>query len=155
MKIIFVCGPAFSGKSTYIQKHYPDATIVDLGSFVESVNEAETNEEIELMGANIETYCHEEFKNLVSFAREDEVLVLEHPLLRKEERLSYLEAVRSVTGCPVDCIMIAPETSVVEKALKKQAQLVTVYVYEKRIMETPTVDEGFASVTIVHPEFEE
>ncbi len=153
MRIIFVMGPAFSGKTVYIKRHFPDAKRIPISKWTEMVYSADSNDMIEEIASNVELYCLTELKERIRVYPDNRTIILEHALLRKEDRKFYLDGVREVTDLPVECIVMDPDSDTVKKLTDNTAQLMNFYMYEKKMMEMPTVEEGFASVTIVHPEF--
>ena len=153
MRIIFVMGPAFSGKTVYIKRNFPDAKRIPISKWTEMVYSADTNDMIEEIASNVELYCLTELKERIRVYPDNRTIILEHALLRKEDRKFYLDGVREVTDLPVECIVMDPDSNTVKKLTDNTAQLMNFYMYEKKMMEMPTVEEGFASVTVVHPEF--
>ncbi len=155
MRIVFVVGPAFSGKSIYIEKEFPDAVKVNISTYNQTVYSAESNEEIEEIARNAQLYCMEELRRRILGAKEDDVIVLENQLLKKEGRKQFLSAVREVTDLPVECVVLAPSEEMVEKMLNYERSLIVFHAYEKGKLEMPSEEEGFCSVRIEAPEFRE
>ena len=153
MKIVFVMGPAFSGKSMYIRREFPGAETVNISPFQKAVYAAESNEEISAIGMNADLYCMEELRQRVQRASENTVIVLEHHLLRKEERAKYLETVRQVSDAPVECIVLLSAEETVAKILEHNETLIRFHQYEKEKMEMPDASEGFACIRTESPEF--
>ncbi len=152
MRIVFVIGPAFSGKSIYIRDHLPGATHVKISTFSQHVYQAETNDEIEQIAFNAQHYCAEDLKNRIRSAEKNETIVLEHQMLKKEDRQFFLAAVREVTDTPVECIVLSPTDEMVRHMLGNEQQLIIFYEYEKGKFEMPDEGEGFVSVRTVSPE---
>ncbi len=146
-------GPAFSGKSIYIRREFPNAEVVNISPFQKAVYAAESNDEINEIGMNADLYCMEELRQRVQRASDDAVIVLEHHLLKKEERARYLDTVRQVSDAPVECIVVTPYEDMVAKILDHNETLIRFHQYEKEKMEMPEVSEGFASVRTEYPEF--
>ena len=155
MRIIFVTGPAFSGKSIYIRKAFPNAVKVNISTYNKIAYAAETNEQLEEIAKNAQLYCMEELRCRILAAKEDDVIILEHQLLKKEGRAEFLKLIRSVTDTPVECIVMVPDEETVKKMVGFEQTLVNFHAYEKGKLEVPTTDEGFASVTVIRPEFNE
>ncbi|GEM_PF-1716355 len=155
MRILFVVGPAFSGKSIYIRKEYPNATVVNISTFNKYAKAAESNEELETIAMNAQLYCTEELRQRIQCAKEDDVIILEHQLLKKEGRAHYLQAVREVTDTPVECIVLDTDEENVQKVTSREHPLISFHLYEKGKLQMPSTEEGFASVTVVHPVFTE
>ena len=80
MRIIFVIGPAFSGKSIYIQREFPDATWIKISTFEKHVFEAQSNLEVNQIADNAQLYCSQDLKNRILHAKEDEIIILEHQM---------------------------------------------------------------------------
>ena len=155
MRIIFVAGPAFSGKSIFINKQFPDAVQVKISTFNRHVYEAQSNEEIAKINENAQYYCRMDLQNRIRALKENEVLVFEHNLLKKEIRAFYIDAVKAVTDTPIECIVMWPTDEIVDKILNHEKQLIHFHEYEKGKMEMPEISEGFESVMIVNPIFSE
>lgn len=153
MRVVFVMGPAFSGKSIYIRREFPEAAVVNISPYQKAVYAAESNEEISEIGMNADLYCMEELKQRVQRASENDVIVLEHHLLKKEERARYLDTVHQVCDVPVECIVVTPYDDMVAKILDHNETLIRFHQYEKEKMEMPDVSEGFVCVTSEYPEF--
>lgn len=153
MRIIFIAGPAFSGKSIYIQQNFPEARLVKISTFNKIAYEAFDNEELETLAMNAQLYCKEALQNTLRCAKEDETVILEHQLLKKEGRAFFIQAVREVTDQPVECIVMDPDEEMIEKMLGFEQSFIMLHKYEKGKMELPAESEGFAKVEIVHPIF--
>ena len=155
MKILFVTGPSFSGKSIYIRKEYSDATVVNLNVFKKVVECADSNEELEELAKNSYLYCREALKNTIRSAGNDDTVILEAQLLSKQARAFFLEAVKEVTDTPVECVLMSPDENKICELLADHPTLISLHQYERNKMENPSIDEGFAEVTVVFPEFED
>lgn len=151
MRIIFVIGPAFSGKSIYIKREFPDATWIKISTFERHVFEAQSNLEVNQIADNAQLYCSENLKNRILHAKEDEIIILEHQMLKKKQRAFYLNAVREVTDTPVECIVMSPTDEMVKKLIENIEQLFIFYEYDKGKFELPSLDEGFQSIKIERP----
>ena len=153
MRIIFIAGPAFSGKSIYIQQNFPEARIVKISTFNKIAYAAFDNEELEELAKNAQLYCKEALQNTIRAAKEDDTVILEHQLLKKEERAFYLDAVKEVSAVPVECIVMDPDEEMIEKMLDFEQSFIMLHKYEKGKLELPSIEEGFASAEVVHPVF--
>lgn len=151
MRIVFVIGPAFSGKSVYIQREFPEATWIKISTFDKHVFEAESNLEVNQIADNAQLYCKADLQNRIRKAKEDEVIILEHQLLKKKQRAFFLDAVKEVTDTPVECIVMSPTDEMVKKLIQNIEQLFIFYEYDKGKFEMPELDEGFASIKIERP----
>lgn len=155
MKILFVTGPSFSGKSIYIRREYPEAKVVNINVFKKMAEAADSNEELEMMARNAYYYCREGLMNTIRSAKENDVVVLECPLLSRRSREFYLQAVREVTDNRVECVLMCPDEDKIRELLSDHPTLVNLHVYEKSKLEMPAIEEGFYAVTVVHPDFED
>ena len=155
MKILFVTGPSFSGKSIYIRKTYADAKVVKISTFKEVVDVALSNEELEELAKNSYFYCREALMNTIRKSSDDDTVILECQLLNKASRKFYLDAVREVSEAPVECVLMRPEEEKIKELLADYPTLVSLHQYELGKLEMPSVEEGFAAVHIIRPEFED
>ena len=155
MRIIFIAGPAFSGKSIYAARYFPEAKVVKISTFNEIAYVAFDNEELETLAKNAWLYCKEALQNTIRAAGPDDTVILEHQLLKKDDRAFFLAAVREVTDEPVECIVMDPDEEMIEKMLDFEKSFIMLHVYEKGKMELPEAQEGFAKVEIAHPVFKE
>ena len=155
MKILFVTGPSFSGKSIYIRKEYQNAKVVNISVFKKSADAAETNEELEEIARNAYFYCREALMNTIRKASDQDTVVLEAQLLSKKARTFFLDAVREVTDAPVECVLLCPDEKKISELLKDHPTLISLHEYEKEKLEIPSNEEGFAAVTEIFPEFED
>ena len=155
MRILFVIGPAYSGKSIYIRKEFPNAVVVNISNYNKYAKAAESNEELETIARNAMLYCTEELRHRILAAKEDDIIILENHLLKKKRREHFLNAVREVTDTPVECIVMDPSDEMEDRIVNHEQCLLHFHNYEKGKLEMPSTDEGFASVTVVHPEFSE
>jgi predicted kinase len=153
MRIIFIIGPSFSGKSIYIKENFPDAKIVKISTFNKVVEAAYTNEEIEELAKNAQFYCAEALKNTIRSCKEDDIVILEHQLLKRQSREYYLSQVKEITDTPVECILMDPDEKMIEQMLDFEHTFIRLHQYEKSKLELPSEEEGFASVTAAHPVF--
>lgn len=154
MKILFVTGPSFSGKSIYIRKMYPEAAVVSIGTYTQYVYAADTNEQLEEIAKNAQHYCRKELQERIKRAGENDTVILEHRLLKKKSRAFYIDAVREVTDAPIDCIVMSPDEDTIVRLLNGEQALLNLHEYEKKKLEIPERSEGFSSVTAVCPDFD-
>lgn len=155
MKILFVTGPSFSGKSIYIRKEYADAKVININEFKKAAHAAGTNEELEEIAKNIYLYCREALMNTIRSAKDEDTVILEAQLLSRKAREFFLEGVRKVTDTPVECVLMSPREEKIHELLADHPTLISLHQYEKGKLEMPCNDEGFAEVTVVFPEFED
>ena len=142
MQIIFVMGPACSGKSTYIKNNYPNFEVVDLYDFQENCVDIES--------------CWQSYYDcrdkLVEIIKSGKDVVLEHTLLRAKRRVFYIDAVREITDEPIDIVLIKPDIDTLRERTKERKcfygdqQLLDAL----SVLEVPTIQEGFNSVTIIN-----
>jgi len=153
MRIVFVIGPAFSGKSMYVNRNFLFAKNITIKKFADIAEVADSNEELEELARNAQEYCREALINSIQSAKEDDTIVLEHPLLHKDEREYFIQAIRKVTDAPIDCYLMSPDEETAKKLTIYQPSLLSIYHFDKQQLEEPTVEEGFNTVTIVPYEF--
>lgn len=141
MKITFVMGIACGGKSTYIKNNFSDRKVIDLYDFQKNRFTVE-----QIWDSYME--CKD---SLIEAIKNNEDVVLEHTLLRAERRKIYIDAVKEVTDCPIDIVLINPDIKTIQerKALRNCNSSETRIREELEVLEIPTVEEGFDSVTIV------
>lgn len=154
MKLVFVMGPVFSGKSNYIRKNYKGAVRVSISTFNEIADAAADNDELETLGANAQRYCREALVNTIRGANTDTVIVLEHPMLHKSVRDFFVHAVRQATDAEIECVVMLPDNETIAKMLDDQEMLISLYQFEKEMMEMPAETEGFSRITVVNPVYE-
>jgi predicted kinase len=151
MRVIFVTGPAFSGKSIFIGQNYPEAKLLSMETFVTNIYGAESNDQMKLIGEYAHLYCREGLQNMIRMANENDIIIFEHIMLKKETRKFFLEAVREVTSVPVEIVVMCPSEKDLEKMFRNMPQLLSLYRYEEAKMEKPDLSEGFGSVSFVRP----
>ncbi len=149
MRIVFVMGPVFSGKSIYIKKQFPDARVVKMKVYDEFISSASTNDMMYELTENAHYYCREALVNTVRAAGENETVVLEHPMLKRDARDFFLNAVREVTDRPVECVVLKTDPEEVKEIADHQPAFIRLHDSEIGVMDIPGEDEGFCSVTIV------
>ncbi|HCK87245.1 MAG TPA: hypothetical protein DHW39_00385 [Erysipelotrichaceae bacterium] len=149
MRIVFVMGPVFSGKSIYIKKQFPDARVVKMKVYDEFISSASDNDMMYELTENAHYYCREALVNTVRAAGEDETVVLEHPMLKRDARDFFLNAVREVTDRPVECVVLKTDPEEVKEIADHQPAFIRLHDSEIGVMDIPGEDEGFCSVTIV------
>lgn len=149
MRIVFVMGPVFSGKSIYIKKQFPDARVVKMKVYDEFISSASDNDMMYELTENAHYYCREALVNTVRAAGENETVVLEHPMLKRDARDFFLNAVREVTDRPVECVVLKTDPEEVKEIADHQPAFIRLHDSEIGVMDIPGEDEGFCSVTIV------
>ncbi len=149
MRIVFVMGPVFSGKSIYIKKQFPNARVVKMKVYDEFISSASDNDMMYELTENAHYYCREALVNTVRAAGEDETVVLEHPMLKRDARDFFLNAVREVTDRPVECVVLKTDPEEVKEIADHQPAFIRLHDSEIGVMDIPGEDEGFCSVTIV------
>ena len=147
MHIVIVAGPMCAGKSTYIQKNFPNHTVIDLYAFQD--------------GMDFPTYetvmkSYEECRDaLIEAIKRGEDVVLEHTLLKQKRRPMYIDAIRSVTDADIEMHWLQPSIdTLAHRALERKMRINLKYCREfaeavLESAETPTVDEGFSVVKII------
>ena len=149
MRIVFVIGPSMSGKSFFIAREFPEAGFINSFTFTQHAFNAESNEEIEEILRNAQHYCREELKNRIRKMKDDDVIVLEHPMLEKTTRAFYLEGVQEVTDVLPECVIVEPSNELLMELSDNEQQLLLYRAYEKSIFELPQLDEGFGEIRYV------
>jgi len=149
MRIVFVMGPVFSGKSIYIKKQFPNARVVKMKVYDEFISSASDNDMMYELTENAHYYCREALVNTVRAAGENETVVLEHPMLKRDARDFFLNAVREVTDRPVECVVLKTDPEEVKEIADHQPAFIRLHDSEIGVMDIPGEDEGFCSVTIV------
>ena len=146
MSITIVMGPACAGKSHFIQTNYPNATVIDLYDFQKRGFSC-----VEDVWKSYEA-CADALKKAIK-EKENNKIILEHTLLKRIRREWYISQIREVTDEDIDIICIAPSTTTLcERAKKRKIDIDTSDAEETlSILELPTVDEGYANVTILTP----
>ena len=141
MKITFVMGIPGAGKSTYIKEHFKDRKILDLWDFQ---THAISYDEVWKSYLDIQ-------KELIEAIKNDEDVVMEHTLLKGIRRKMYIDSVKEVTDCPIECIIINPPRIELSKRRTERFgddcdETLNMY-YDA--LEIPTVEEGFSKITII------
>jgi len=150
MQIIFVIGPSCVGKSTYIKEHYKNFEIIDLYKF---------QQDYKILGLAQVVESYEKCKEaLIKTVKENKNVVMEHTLLRAERRIPYIEAVKALGNFDIECVCIKPniELLVKRKILRgldqyglSEEEIKQMCEEELKMLELPTVDEGFSKITII------
>lgn len=146
MRIVFVMGPVFSGKSIFIRNTFPDARVIKMKVYDEFISSASSNDMMYELTENAHFYCREALMNTIRDAKEDETVVLEHPMLKADAREFFLSAVREVTEAPVECYVMMTDPKEVEEIADHQSAFIRLHASEVGVMDVPQVSEGFASV---------
>lgn len=143
MQITFVMGMACSGKSSYIKKHFPNATIIDLYDFQKNKP---------FLGYEEVVKSYEECKEAVLEAiKRGEDVVMEHTLLKAIRRKPYIDAIREITDAPIDIVLINPEIYTLAARCRRRGIYNDENYLRKNleILEIPTKEEGFDNITII------
>ena len=142
MRIIIVMGPACAGKSTYIKRNFENFTVIDLYKYQEQ------NSTIAKMAESYEN-CKQDFLKAV---KEGKDVALEHTLLRASKRKEYIDAIRKITDCDIECICLCPSF----KTIRERRKLRNCYYGGDLaiqdaldVLEIPKTMEGFSSVILV------
>ena len=151
MRLVFVMGPAMSGKTIYANTHFPGAEHIAVQNFSDVLSAAESNNEIDKIAENIEAYCRDTLTERIQAVDDDAVIVFEHPMLTKADRAFFIKGVREVTDAPIECILMSPDEETLHKMLFGQTLTIKLYEFERSKLEMPTVDEGFVSVKEENP----
>jgi predicted kinase len=141
MRVVFVIGPAGSGKSTFIKNNFPDAIVVDLWDYQE---DCYSMQDIIDSYNNAEEALKEAIKENLNT---DNTVVLEHTLLKQIRRPQYIDAVKSLTDTPIEVFAMNPSQEEYKKRCNSSKK--PFYKDYLEIYELPEVEEGFGSVTIV------
>lgn len=151
MRIVFVIGPPCAGKSTYIRKNFQDAEVVDLYDFqencrtVEDVARSYDDAEAALRGA-VEKALEREKEG-----KDGGTVVLEHTLLMAKRRPQYVNAVRSLSDCPIEIRVVCPDKEEYARRCRKAGVFSGFFesyaAYD--MLEPPKEDEGFSKITFV------
>lgn len=141
MRITFVMGLPASGKSTYIKNNFKDTKVIDLYDFQKN---SFTFEDIWKSYMDCKDALIEAIKN-------GEDVVMEHTLLKGIRRKIYIDAIREITNDPIDIIVINPPLEKLRDREKERK----IYFNDEcilnnlKVLEIPTIEEGFNSVTII------
>ena len=144
MPIVFIMGPACSGKSTYIKNHFDGYTVIDLFDFQKNCWNFES------IAKSYED-CKEALINAI---KENKDVVMEHTLLRAIRRAPYIEAVRELTDSPIDIICMNPSEDLLNyrkglRGVKGNAK------EELKVLEIPSKEEGFRKVLVINEKLNE
>ena len=142
MTVTFVIGVAGAGKSEYIRRNFKtDTIIVDLFNFQ---NHIVTFSDL----AKSYDECMESLKNACKTGSD---VVLEHTLLKKCRRIPYINAVREITDCPINIVVINPPIETITERQKMRKIFTSVENIENAldVLEIPELDEGYDSINII------
>ena len=145
-KVIFVMGIPCSGKSTYIQNNFPDATAIDLYDHQASI------QTIEDVWKSYESVKDEIIKRL----KNEDVVICEHTLLKAERREYYLHALKETyPEIAFEIILCQPDIDTYKRNyVARHGKPVTDDFIKNRyngfleVLEEPTEAEGFSKVSI-------
>lgn len=143
--VIFVIGPAGAGKTTFINKMFPNYKKIDLYDY--QIGKKVSQEDI--------MRSYEECRDaLIEAVKNEENVVLEHTLLLSKRRPMYIDAVRSVSDCPIDvyCILPTPEVLRAHRIERGASSLasITYAKSELTMFEIPKKEDGFRNIIIVN-----
>ena len=141
MRIIFVIGPAASGKSTYIKNNFPDAKVVDLWDYQENCYSVPDIIKSYMM---TEKALKETIKQNLNT---DNIVILEHTLLMAKRRPQYIDAVRSLTDTPIEVHVMHPSKKVYKQRCESKG--IPPRQMEMDMLEIPTEDEGFSIIEVI------
>jgi predicted kinase len=145
--ITFVCGVPCAGKTTFINKNFPE---------VEKINIFDYQEDCFLL----QHYLNAQEKaksDLLKVALNNDV-VMEHTLLKRKRRIEQIEYLRNggYEG-EIHLIFLNPPITILEKRIMERHKTKSSLNFLKNhtdIVELPTEDEGFTSITILENEYE-
>lgn len=144
--VIFVMGPSCAGKTFYIDSELPDYFKVDLLDFQNqyAIKNYETIKQ-----------SYEDCKNgLKKALQEHNKVVLEHTLLRAERRKPYIDIVYETIGVYPEIICLIPREETYIRNFKERHKVTNINSAGElnmslAILECPSIEEGFTSVTTV------
>ena len=145
--ITFVCGVPCSGKTTFINKNFPNSIKLNIFDY---------QEDCFLLQHYID--AQEKAKSdLLQIALLNDV-VMEHTLLKKKRRLEQIEFLRNggYDG-EIHLIFLNPPMDILEKRTLQRHKTQSSLNFLKNhsdIVELPTKEEGFTSVSILENEYE-
>jgi predicted kinase len=135
MSVIIVAGPLAAVKSNFVEQHFPDRTIIDLGNFQKSINATPMD--------IFKSYqaCRDALQQAL---RENKKVVLKHPLLKRQRRPMYIDAIREFTDEDIEMYFLFPSLEKwKDTRLQEYVQLMC------DIADIPTVDEGYSKVHVI------
>ena len=141
MSVTFVIGHSCAGKSSYIKKYFSNSVVVDLYNF---------QDKLITVQSVLDAYDKCKAALIEALKHNDDV-VLEHTLSKRIRREDYINAVRTVTDTPIECIVIMPEKDVIvanaeKRGIKLRGDMIDDYI---KFFEVPSVEEGFEKVTFI------
>lgn len=142
-KVIFVIGAPCSGKTHFIREHYPEAKVIDLWDY-------QKEEPFLTLPVVIESYrkAKEAVTEAIQSAEED-IVVLEHTMLRAKRRAEYIEAVKKYDGVTLLCYAIMPDDKTHRRYCESRECRYGHIKAARDIFEIPKVEEGFDEVYII------
>lgn len=139
--IKFVMGANASGKTTFIQKEFPNAIYLDLFEYQKKRDEAGDDYFTATAMAYDDLKC-----DLLEHIRLGHDVVVEHTLYRAIRREVYIQAIKQITDRPIDIYFMNPS----EEQHKEYATIRDInfnkILSDKEIIEPPCKQEGFAHV---------
>lgn len=142
MSVIFVIGPAGAGKSTFIKEKFPNYKVIDLYDFQKNINPSINNIWTSYMD------CRDALMKAVS---ENDNVILEHTLLKRERRKLYIDAVKSVKDVPIDVYAIIPTIDKLIERRKNKFLFVSKenIKEELEMFDIPKEGDGFNKIEII------
>lgn len=145
MTIKIVMGIPCAGKSTFIKKHFPNSTKIDLYDF---------QKQYEFLNLFNTIQSYEDTRQaLIKAIKNKEDVVLEHTLLKAIRREVYVKSIKDITDEPIDIYLIHPPLQRFKKnhIIRfgdefNDEDLIQYY----ELLELPTKEEGFANVYVVN-----
>ena len=139
--VVFVIGPACAGKSTFIQNNFPDYKVINLYDYQKHFMTVDEVWESYLK-------CRDDLKDAI---KNNENVVLEHTLLKKERRVMYIEAVKEVTDSPIDIYVMLPDIETLLERRKERKIITSRKMTESELemCDIPTHEDGFNKIEII------
>ena len=140
-------GITCSGKSKYIQSHFPNAIVIDLFTY-------QMGKSLVDKDSIMETYqeCMNELVKTIKNNIDNDIdIILEHTLLKAIRRKPYIDAVKSVCDIPIIAILINPPMNkLIERSKSRGFRGSSTFIQNNLdVLEIPTIDEGFEKVEII------
>ena len=148
MPILIVMGPACSGKSYFIKNNYQNATVIDLYDFQRRGFSCVED----IWKSYVE--CAEALKNAIKENEgKNQLIVLEHTLLKKIRREWYMSQIREITNEDVEIICLSPSVETFCERAKRRGIDMDIEDAKNTlsILELPTIEEGYSKITILTP----
>lgn len=139
--IAFVIGPACAGKSTFIKNNFPNCKVINLYDYQKNFMTVD-----EVWQSYLK--CRDELKKAV---QNNENVILEHTLLKKERRIMYIEAIREITNAPIDIYVMLPDIETLLERRKERKILTSRKMTESELemCDIPVPEDGFNKIEII------